>query len=300
MTNWTPPFLDSLLLDEPLDRYSALRLGGRAEWLYIARDSRDALVRVVQSAWEHGVEVHVLGGGANVLISDHGLKGLVVINQLKHLDCQADYRLLAHSGLGLGTLAQLCAKRGWSGFEWAVSVPGTLGGAIVNNAGAHGGEMQHAILRVEWLDAEQGLQSSTLEQLQYGYRTSYFKQRADKRFLILQAELQFQPADHSVIRSTMEQFIAHRKRTQPKGASLGSIYKNPPNDYAGRLIEQAGLKGYRIGDAGVSDIHANFFINLGNATAHDYYRLIRYVQAQVYQQTGILLETEVECLGEMG
>jgi len=299
MANWTPSFSDQILPDEPLDRYSALRLGGRAEWLYVARDSLDALMRVVQSAWDHGVNVHILGSGANVLISDHGLKGLVVINQLKQLDFQSDYRLSVYGGLGLGTLAQLCAKRGWSGFEWAVSVPGTLGGAIVNNAGAHGGEMQHAILRVEWLDAEQGLQSSTVDQLQYGYRTSYFKQRADKHFLILQAELQFHPADPSVIRTAMEQFIAHRKRTQPKGASLGSIYKNPPNDYAGRLIEQAGLKSYRIGDAGVSDIHANFFINFGNATSHDYYRLIRYVQAQVYQQSGILLETEVEFLGEM-
>ena len=299
MMDWMYPFSDQILPNEPLARYSALRLGGAAEWLYVARESLDELSRVVQVAWGNGMNVHILGGGANVLISDHGLKGLVVVNQLKQITFQDHYHLLASAGVGLGTLAQLCAKRGWAGFEWAVSVPGTLGGAVVNNAGAHGGEMQQSIRLVYWLDAETGLQHSTCEQLHYAYRTSYFKQRSDKRFLILQAELQLHPSDASEIRTTMEQFIAHRKRTQPKGASLGSIYKNPPNDYAGRLIEQAGLKGYRIGDAAVSDIHANFFINLGDASATDYYRLIRYVQEQVHQQTGILLETEVECLGEM-
>ncbi|MBL8155620.1 MAG: UDP-N-acetylmuramate dehydrogenase, partial [Anaerolineae bacterium] len=195
-------------------------------------------------------------------------------------------------------LARKCQARGLSGLEWAVSVPGTLGGAIVNNAGAHGSDMAASLCDVVVLDAERGPQMLTVAELEYGYRTSCLKQRADRRFLVLMATLALTPSDPAAILERMEHFIAYRKQTQPPGASLGSIFKNPPGDHAGRLIEAAGLKGFRIGGAQISPIHANFFINSGGATAADYYALICHAQETVRQKTGVELELEVELVGE--
>ena len=290
-------FSHRLLENEPLAKYTAARLGGAADWLYIARETNDELIEIVTAAWAANVPVRLLGGGSNVLVSDKGVRGLVVINHVA--DASFDgVKVNASAGHGLTTLARKCAARGLTGFEWAASVPGTVGGAVVNNAGAHGGDMASCVRSVELLDAEHGRQTLTLADLAYGYRTSSLKTRADKRFLVLSAQLAFAEGDPAEIESTMDAFVAYRKQTQPPGASLGSIFKNPPDDYAGRLIESCGLKGYSIGGAQVSPVHANFFINREGATAEDYYRLIQYVREVVHMQTGLWLEPEVELVGE--
>ncbi len=287
---------DRLLHNEPLAKYTAARLGGPADWLYIARESLDELAEVVQTAWQQELPVRVLGGGANVLISEQGVRGLVVINKVSAVEFDGLHVTVA-SGTALSTLAQRCQKRGLSGLEWAVSVPGTVGGAVVNNAGAHGGDMA-SVLVSALVATPTGQARYTNAVLDYDYRHSALKVRPDRRFLVLSAELALQQDEPSAIADRMAQYVAHRKRTQPPGASLGSIFKNPPNDYAGRLIEAAGLKGYRIGDAQVSPVHANFFINLGDATASDYYVLIQHVRKVVEEQFGVKLEMEVECVGE--
>lgn len=292
---------DRLRYNEPLAKYTAARLGGPADMLYVATESIERLAEVVQTAWVAGIPVRVIGGGANVLVSDAGVRGLVVVNHVKNIQFGAwhDGRSVnVTSGVGLGTLAQRCAAKGLSGFEWAVSVPGTVGGAIVNNAGAHGGDMSDAVQDVVLVDAQRGPQMLSLDELAYDYRTSTLKARADRRFLVLMANLALPPGDPAEIRARMSTFVAHRKQTQPLGASLGSIFKNPPGDYAGRLIEQAGLKGLTIGDAGVSTVHANFFINHGTATASDYAALVAQVREQVYEKCGVLLEPEIEQIGE--
>jgi UDP-N-acetylmuramate dehydrogenase len=296
MLQLPPPYHDRLLHDEPLARYTAARLGGAVDWLYIARESSDELAAVVGAAWAQGVPVRVLGGGANVLISDSGVRGLVVINSVTQVTFD-DQHAEVSSGHGMIVLARKCAARGLAGFEWAVSVPGTVGGGIVNNAGAHGGDMASNVVTVDVLDRESSRQTLNNADLAYGYRTSALKTRDDAGFVVLAARLAFTPDDPAAIEARMEANIAHRKRTQPPGASLGSIFKNPTGDYAGRLIEACGLKGYRIGSAQVSPIHANFFINTAHATSADYAALIEYVQAEVERQTGVLLETEIERLG---
>jgi UDP-N-acetylmuramate dehydrogenase len=292
---------ERLLREEPLARYTAARLGGPAEYLYIARESVEELVDVVSSAWAQHIPVRILGGGANVLVSDSGVRGLVVINDVSWIDF-ADWHdgrnLAATSGVGLTVLARKCQSQGLSGLEWAVSVPGTLGGAIVNNAGAHGSDMAASLCDVVVLDAEHGPQMLTVAELEYGYRTSCLKRRADRRFLVLMATLALTPSDPATILERMEHHIAYRKQTQPPGASLGSIFKNPPGDYAGRLIEAAGLKGFRIGGVQISPVHANFFINSGGATAADYYALIRHARETVQQKMDVELELEVELVGE--
>lgn len=288
-----------LLQNEPLAKYTAARLGGPADWLYIARDSNEQLSAVVSAAWAENVPVRVLGGGANVLVSDAGVRGLVVINRVGKAAFN-DTSVTVTAGMSLTVLARKCAQQGLSGFEWAVSVPGTVGGAVVNNAGAHGGDMAGCLRSAALVDAESGTQVLTNADLAYEYRSSSLKARADRRFLVLMATLTLSRSTPADVNARMEGFVAHRKRTQPAGASLGSIFKNPPGDYAGRLIESCGLKGAKIGGAQVSPVHANFFINTGGtASASDYYRLIMLVRDVVGEKTGVFLETEVEFVGDM-
>lgn len=292
--------LDNLQQDAPLAKYTAARLGGNADWLYIAKESNQQLVDVVQSAWDDGLPVRVLGGGANVLVSDKGVRGLVVINRVTEIqfgEWHEGRTVSATGGTGLLRLARECAAKGYAGFEWAVGVPGTVGGAIVNNAGAHGDDMAASVADVVVYEAEKGAQLYTNSDLQYTYRHSALKVREDKRFVVLLSTLKLPKDDPDAIKARMAAFNAYRKRTQPPGATLGSIFKNPPNDYAGRLIEASGLKGYRIGGVMVSDVHANFIVN-NDATATEYYDLIRHVQHTVKAEQGVELELEIELVGD--
>jgi UDP-N-acetylmuramate dehydrogenase len=284
-----------------LMRYTAARLGGPADFLYVAKQSTEELATVVSAAWEQDIPVRILGGGANVLISDKGVRGLVVINDVAEVtfgEWHQGRNVAATGGMGVTVLARKCQSRGLSGLEWAASVPGTVGGAVVNNAGAHGSDIRANLCEAVILEAEHGIQIMSLDELTYGYRTSVLKARADRRFIVLLAQFALKPDDPDAILARMEHNIAYRKQTQPPGASLGSIFKNPAGDYAGRLVEAAGLKGYTIGGAQVSPIHGNFIINSGEATATDYYALIRHVQETVYKQTKVKLDLEVELVGE--
>lgn len=295
------PYLARLHRNESLARYTAARLGGPADYLYVAKESTDELATVVMWGWEQGIPVRVLGGGANVLISDKGVRGLVVINDVSEVtfgDWHEGRNVSATGGMGLTVLARKCQIHGLAGLEWAASVPGTVGGAVVNNAGAHGSDIQANLCEAVILDAERGIHIMPVHELNYGYRTSTLKARVDKRFLVLLAQFALQQDDPATILERVEQNIAYRKQTQPPGASLGSIFKNPPGDFAGRLIEVAGLKGFSIGGAQVSPIHGNFFINMGGARATDYYGLIRYVQEKVHEYSKVELELEVELVGE--
>lgn len=292
---------DRLLRDEPLAKYTAARLGGPADWVYIARESIEELVEVVTEAWAQDIDVRVLGGGANVLVSDRGFRGLVVINKVAEINFGAwhDGRTVsASSGTSLTALCNRCQTHGYTGMEWAVSVPGTVGGAAVNNAGAHGACIADSIVDVVVLEADRGPQLYSNAEMEYDYRYSVLKARLDRRYLVLLATFALQHADPDAIRARMAEFNTYRKSTQPAGASLGSIFKNPPGDYAGRLIESAGLKGYRVGNVVISPVHANFFINIGEASASDYRSLVEHVQRVVEAASGIRLEPEIEFVGD--
>ena len=291
---------DRLLANEPLGRYTAARLGGPADWLYIARVSTEELVDVVRTAWNSELPVRVLGGGANVLVSDRGVRGLVVINHINEVsfgEWHEGRNVAATAGTSLGVLARKCQAKGLSGLEWAVSVPGTVGGAVINNAGAHGGDMAGIVCDIVTLDADKGPKLYNRSDMAYDYRSSRLKARSDQRYIVLMVLLALTPEDPAAIQKRMDSHIGYRKQTQPPGASLGSIFKNPPGDYAGRLIEAAGLKGFQIGGAQVSTVHANFFINQGKANARDYHRLIRHVQETVESETSVTLELEIELIG---
>ena len=209
-------------------RYTAARLGGAADWLYVAEKSTDELVGVVAAAWAAELPVRVLGGGANVLVSDNGIRGLVVINDVNEVsfgEWHGGRNVSATGGTGLTVLARKCAKNGLTGLEWAASVPGTVGGAVVNNAGAHGGDMASVLCEAVVLDATKGPQILTEGDLSYGYRTSSLKARKDRRFLVLLAMFSLGEDDPATIQERMEEFVTYRKSTQPPGAAWAASSK---------------------------------------------------------------------------
>jgi len=288
---------DSLQQNALLGKYTAARLGGQADWLYLAKQDEAELCQVVQAAWSDGLSVRVIGGGANILVADSGVRGLVVIQRISEITAEAG-QLYATAGTSLTALSRKCQTLGLAGFEWAVAVPGTVGGAIINNAGAHGGDTAACVVDVRVLEPD-GARVYTHADLAYDYRDSMLKSRSDRRFVVLSAHLRFKSDDSAVIQARMDEYNAYRKRTQPAGASLGSVFKNPHGDYAGRLIEAAGLKGLRVGSASVSEKHANFIVNDDAAgSADDYHQLVRQVQAEVLTRFGVQLETEIEFIGD--
>ena len=277
--------------------YTSARIGGPADIL-ITAESADELARIIKLLQKQEIEYLILGGGSNVLVSDRGVRGVVVLNRAKgvrfHNGDQPS--VTAESGVVFSNLANRCAAKGFAGLEWAATVPGTIGGAVYGNAGAFGGDMTGNLIWAELL-TENGREKFTAEQMGYGYRTSILK-RGELDGIVLCAELKLQNSSKEAVSTTVEQFGAHRKTTQPPGASMGSMFKNPNGDYAGKLIEAAGLKGKRIGNAEISPLHGNFFINHDNTKAADIRALIELVMKTVKEKQGVDLELEVELIGE--
>jgi UDP-N-acetylmuramate dehydrogenase len=305
----------------PLARYCVARVGGPADCL-LEIEALDDLVRAVGLLWQQAIPFVILGGGSNVLVSDAGFRGCVLINHARQVRFGVDHLgqpvngspapgdsvlVWAESGVNFGGLARQCAQRGLSGLEWAAGIPGTVGGAIAGNAGAHGADMRSSLISAAVISRETGVPVTwTREQLELGYRTSRIKQSrlatgsavSQPQAVILSSILQLVKGSPEVAQARIDEFVAYRKRTQPPGASMGSMFKNPAGDYAGRLIEAAGMKGLRSGDAEISSLHANFFINRGNATAAQLSSLITHARQAVADQFGINLELEIELLGE--
>lgn len=291
---------------EPLANHTTLRLGGPAEiWLVVK--TVEELIQAIKLARQAEVPVFMLGSGANLLIGDAGLQALVIQNRADRVRFPAQHRiaagqpvrLTAESGAALPRLARRSARRGLSGLEWAVGVPGTIGGAVVNNAGAYGSDMASGLVRAELLSPAGKRVWQPVDWFQYRYRTSRLKKQRlpEANWIVLQAELEMRRVPVAEVEATMTRFNERRKASQPPGATIGSMFKNPPGDYAGRLIEAAGLKGYRQGQAQISTIHANFFQNLGGASTGDVIGLIRIAQEAVARKFGITLELEIEIVG---
>ncbi len=289
-------FGEGLKLDEPLARHTSARIGGPADAFITAR-SVDVLARAGRLAWAHGIPLFVLGGGSNVLVSDAGFRGLVVHNRARGVAFEGEI-VVAESGVRTITLARRCIRRGLAGMEWAIGVPGTVGGAVFGNAGAHGGDMDSV---VQWVEVATpgGVETLSNDDLGFTYRSSALK-RQPRPAIVLRAALGLAVEDAAAISARAEAYNEHRKRTQPPGATIGSMFKNPPGDYAGRLIDAAGMKGMRVGGAAISEKHANFFLNMGEATAADVKGLIDAAREAVEAQSGVRLELEIELIGAWG
>ncbi len=292
-------FGDRLQENVPLSGYTAARIGGPADVLVFVH-SADELAQASKKLWMMDVPFHLLGGGSNVLVSDKGVRGVAIINRarLVKFDSQAEPPSVhAESGVTPNDIAQRAVRLGLAGFEWAASVPGSLGGAVYGNAGAFDGDIAGNLISLELVHRQQGRQVWPVEKMEYGYRTSVLK-REHPPVVILSAQLALSRSDPQTIRAKMERFSGLRRNSQPPGASMGSMFKNPTGEKAGSLIEAAGLKGRRIGNAEISTQHANFFINHGQTRAEDMKALIDLARNTVAEKFGIKLELEVELIGE--
>jgi UDP-N-acetylmuramate dehydrogenase len=298
-------FGERLQEDQPLAKFTSARLGGPADAL-ITVDSADQLAATVTGLWELDVPFMLLGGGSNLLISDSGVRGVVVLNRAsKVVFKEKKPSVYAESGKNFGSLARQTARKGFSGLEWAAGIPGTVGGAVVGNAGAHGGDTAGNLELAEVLHRDEGKATWKVERFNYGYRSSVLKEnktpdhpQTQPNAVVLAASFNLEVGEPKAIQKVLDANLEFRRSSQPPGASMGSMFKNPPGDFAGRLIEAAGLKGTRIGGASISEVHANFFVNHGEACAEDVYNLIRQTREEVKRQFGVDLELEIEIVGE--
>jgi UDP-N-acetylmuramate dehydrogenase len=282
-----------------LANYTTVRAGGTAD-AFLPVNSSSELESTVKILWDLDVAFMILGSGSNVLVSDKGVRGVVLLNRTRNIKIDGRHNpptVWAESGANLGHLTRQLVYRGFSGMEWAANIPGTLGGAVCGNAGAYGADMASSLVLVEILHRHHGRETWPVESMGYTYRSSILKQEHIPA-VIMAARMKLIPSTSAEVQARMEQNNTHRRRTQPPGASMGSMFKNPPDDYAGRLIDAAGLKGKRIGNVEISAIHANFFINLGRASANDVYQLIRLAQKTVEDKFGVSLELEIELVGD--
>ncbi len=286
---------------ERLAPHTSYRIGGPAD-LFLPATRTEQVVEALRAAHALGVPCRVIGGASNLLVADEGIAGLVV-KQLVNSTCYAvdpadptRVTLIASAGCQLASVARQSARRGLAGLVWASNVPGTVGAAVVNNAGAFGGSMAEVLERTLLVDATGQTVYLGPDDLAMAYRTTRLKRR-ELDLVVLEAELRLQPGDAPTLEAEMRQVRERRQRTQPAGFSAGSMFANPPGDAAGRLIEAAGLKGARVGGAVVSPLHANFIVNERGASARDVYALMRRVQDAVYAQTGVWLVPEVQLVG---
>jgi UDP-N-acetylmuramate dehydrogenase len=293
---------------------TTIKIGGSAEY-FAAVSTTHQLLKLARWAQAISLPYFVLGGGSNILISDAGIRGLVIHNRCRQIrldeapGCEypQDERpyLFAESGAALAGVARQSIRAGLIGLEWAVSVPGTVGGAVVGNAGAHGGEVKDCLENALLLDEQGDVREYRVADFAYAYRDSALKRlqpiRGDYKPVVLSANFRLARGNLEETKRKAKQFLSHRRRTQPVEPSLGSTFMNPPGDYAGRLIEEAGLKGKRVGGAVVSQVHANFIINPGGvdgAAAGDVMNLIEHVQKVVKDRFGVKLVPEVQLVGE--
>ncbi len=296
-------FGNQLQVNESLSRHTTARVGGPAE-LFLTVTSADQLLTAAEMAYNAGVSYFVLGGGSNILVADSGISGLVIMNRARKVSFRhsgAGVVCTVESGMNLSSLARQCISRGLGGLEWAVGIPGTVGGAVVGNAGAHGSDIDGQFLAATVWEPGFGLRVYNREDMKYGYRDSVLKRDPNlgrARRVVLSAELRLKPEPVNILSARAEGFNAHRKERQPGGASTGSMFKNPENYYAGYLIDTAGLKGFQVGDASISEKHANFFMTGGQATAEDVRSLIAEAWNSVREQFGIEMELEVELVGD--
>ncbi|MEO1589705.1 MAG: UDP-N-acetylmuramate dehydrogenase [Cyanobacteria bacterium J06632_22] len=299
----TPMLPASVDADFPLNAqfslapFTTFRAGGPAEWLATPR-SVDDLQASLAWAQERSLSVTLLGAGSNLLISDQGLPGLVICTRYLR---QAEFdretgRVTVAAGEPMATLAWKAAKHGCTGLEWMVGIPGTMGGAVVMNAGAHGSDTAAILVSTDVLNPDGTISTLTAEDLGYQYRTSILQ--GDPR-IVLRATLQLRPGgDPAAIKAATAADLHQRRSTQPYHLpSCGSVFRNPKPHSAGRLIEAAGLKGFQIGQAQIAERHANFILNLGGATATDILNVIRHAQVVIHDKHDIQLRPEVQILG---
>lgn len=287
---------EHFLLDEPMKKHTTFRIGGPADCFAVPRTAEEAEA-VIRLCRDENIPYFIMGNGSNLLVSDRGFRGVVVQLCKEFANIRVEGNLIyAQAGASLAKIAAEALRNGLTGFEFAAGIPGTLGGACIMNAGAYGGEMKDVLQQITVLTKEGERKTYRKQELEMGYRTS----RASREgAIVLEAVMELREGDEVLIREKMEDLKERRTSKQPlEYPSAGSTFKRPEGYFAGKLIQDAGLRGFRVGDAMVSEKHCGFVINCGNATAADVAELIRQIQERVRAASGVTLEPEVRRLGE--
>ena len=285
-----------VLMNEPLANHTTMKIGGPAD-LFIEPTSIGNLEKVMNIILKQHLPWRVIGRGSNLLVSDQGIEG-VVIKLGKGLDDVEihETKVRVGAGFSLVTLAVQISKKGLSGLEFASGIPGSLGGAVYMNAGAHGSDMSEVLEKVHVLFEDGTVAWLSKEEMEFSYRTSILQKK--RPGIVLEAVFQLKSGNRDEIVAKMQENKNYRKDTQPYNLPCaGSIFRNPLPYYAGQLVQDAGLKGYSIGGAQISPMHGNFIVNTGNGKAEDVLALIQHIKGTIYQQFGINIETEVEIIG---
>ncbi|WP_149454111.1 UDP-N-acetylmuramate dehydrogenase [Pasteuria penetrans] len=287
-----------ILYQEPLASYTSWKIGGPADALIVV-ESEEQLMEIVPTLTQYGIPWFVLGRGSNVLIRDGGWRGVVIQLGAHLAKISVDgSHIRVGAGCSLVRLALTTARQGWTGLEFAAGIPGNVGGAVFMNAGAHGSEIADVLIHARVVNPQGEMMAFTREQLTFRYRFSCL-QEGVQQYIVVSADFQLQPAEAGHCLARIAAYKEYRLRTQPiSDPCSGSVFRNPPGDYAGRLIEAAGLKGHQIGDAQVSPLHGNFFLNRGSATAADMLALVDHVQGVVAEKFGRDLVPEIRVLGQ--
>lgn len=286
---------DNVFINEKLNKHTTFRVGGPADCL-VTPDSAEQVVTLIRECRRNNIPYYVIGNGSNLLVSDEGFNGMIIKigRNMSNMSIK-DNIITAEAGVLLAVIGAYAASMELTGFEFAAGIPGTLGGGCVMNAGAYGGELKDVLIQVKAITPDGDIRDFSVEELEMGYRTSIF---LDKDYVVLQADIRLTKGSRAEIEAKMHELARMRRDKQPlEFPNGGSTFKRPEGLFAGKLIEDAGLKGKGVGDACVSEKHAGFVINRGNATAQDVYDTIQYVISSVSENSGIKLEPEIRIIG---
>lgn len=288
---------ESILVDEPMDKHTTFRIGGAADYL-VMPTSAEQISEVIKLCRQQDIPYFVMGNGSNLLVSDSGFRGVIlqIYDRFRQISWNGN-RAVVQAGCLLSRFGSEAAEQGLTGFEFATGIPGTMGGAVAMNAGAYGGEMKDCLVSVTMMDMDGNTRIYSLDELELGYRTSA---AAKYNLIVLNAEIRLKYGEPGEIRQRLSALRTARKEKQPlEYPSAGSTFKRPEGFFAGKLIEDAGFKGYKNGGAMISEKHSGFVINYNNATAKDVLDLVQIVQRGVFEQFGVMLELEIKKLGEI-
>lgn len=287
--------MNQIKLNEPMSRHTTFGIGGPAD-CFVVPETAGELQRVVETVTAAGVPFFILGGGANLLVRDKGVRGVVIYTgRLQSIRCEGN-RLHVSAGVSTAKAARAAMEYGLSGMEFASGIPGSMGGAVYMNAGAYNGEMAEIVLSVLSCNREGKMTVHDRSELNYAYRHSLFMENGE---IIVEATVELAPGNMQEIASMMEDFNERRRTKQPLDKkSAGSTFKRPTGHFVGKMIEELGLKGFSVGDAKISTKHAGFLINDGHASCSDMLLLIETVKRRVFERYGVELTTEVQIVGE--
>lgn len=287
---------DRILKNEPMSRHTSLRIGGNTDYMVFPA-TIDEIRLTIKLCRKYDMPYYIMGNGSNLLVSDSGYRGLIIklSDRFSNISVEEDGTVLAQAGVLMSKLSNVITANSLTGFEFGAGIPGTLGGAVAMNAGAYGGEMQQVVISATVIDGDGNIRTLSNKELEFGYRSSVIQK---KDLCVLEATLKLNKGDKRQILDKIRELNHLRQSKQPLDKfSAGSTFKRPEGHFAGKLISDAGLRGFQIGDAAVSEKHCGFLVNKGNATAGDFMKLIKEVTRIVNEKYGVLLEPEVKFLG---